>query len=133
VDRRFGLATDPEPREAITLDLPLPISGNRADFSETLIDDLSKHPFANLPVTITLRARDAAGQTGEAAPLQVVLPGRRFFDPLAAAMIEVRRDLLWSAGNAPGGAGAQGRDPSPRGPVPQRKSLSAPARGVAAA
>ena len=30
----------------------------------------------------------------------VTLPGRRFFDPLAAALIETRRDLLWSTANA---------------------------------
>jgi len=100
VDRRFGLSADPEPREAITLDLPLPISGNRAEFSETLIDDLSKHPFANLPVTITLSVSDAAGQSGNTAPLQVTLPGKRFFDPLAAALIEARRDILWARSNA---------------------------------
>ncbi|WP_444667337.1 TIGR02302 family protein [Cereibacter changlensis] len=101
VDRRFGLAAEPEPREPVTLDLPLPITGDRADFSEVLVDDLSKHPFANLPVTITLSASDAAGQTGAAAPLKVVLPGKRFFDPLAAALIEMRRDLLWARSNAP--------------------------------
>ena len=28
------------------------------------------------------------------------MPGRRFFDPLAAALIEMRRDLLWSKDNA---------------------------------
>ena len=28
------------------------------------------------------------------------LPGRRFFDPMAAAVIELRRDLLWSRENA---------------------------------
>ncbi|PTE23075.1 TIGR02302 family protein [Cereibacter changlensis JA139] len=101
VDRRFGLAANPEPRDPVTLDLPLPITGDRADFSEVLVDDLSKHPFANLPVTITLSASDAAGQTGAAAPLKVVLPGKRFFDPLAAALIEMRRDLLWARSNAP--------------------------------
>lgn len=99
VDRRYGLIPDPEPREAIALDLPLPITGNRAEFSENLIDDLSKHPFANLPVQIRLSVTDAAGQTGEADPLNVTLPGRRFFDPLAAALIEMRRDLLWNTGN----------------------------------
>lgn len=100
VDRRFGLTVDPEPREPIVLDLPMPISGDRRDFTETLVDDLSQHPFANLPVTVTFTAADAAGLTGEAAPLEVVLPGRRFFDPLAAALIEMRRDLLWSRDNA---------------------------------
>lgn len=99
VDRRFGLTPAPEPREAVTLDLPLPITGNRAEFTETLVDDLSKHPFANLPVTIRLTAEDAAGQAGVSEPVAVVLPGKRFFDPLAAALIEMRRDLLWSREN----------------------------------
>ena len=101
VDRRFGLAADPEPREPVTLDLPLPISGSRAQFTETLIEDLSKHPFANLPVIINLSATDAAMQDGLAEPLKVVLPGKRFFDPLAAALIELRRDLLWTRANGP--------------------------------
>jgi uncharacterized protein (TIGR02302 family) len=100
VGRAYGLSVDPEPRDAIMLDLPMPITGDRSDFTETLVDDLSKHPFANLPVTITFAATDAVGQTGQSAPLSVTLPGRRFFDPLAAALIETRRDLLWSTANA---------------------------------
>ena len=101
LDRRYGLAADPETTDPITLDLPLPISGKRTDFSQVLVDDLSKHVFANLPVTITLSVSDAPGQIGTAAPLSVTLPGKRFFDPLAAAVIEMRRDLLWSRSNAP--------------------------------
>jgi uncharacterized protein (TIGR02302 family) len=100
VDRRYGLALDPEPIEPVTLDLPLPITGNRADFDETLIDDLSKHPLANLPVTVRLSVTDAANQIGEGEVLSLVLPGKRFFDPLAAAVIEMRRDLLWNRENA---------------------------------
>ncbi|MBC7157880.1 MAG: DUF4175 family protein, partial [Rhodobacteraceae bacterium] len=46
-----------------------------------------------------LIAIDAAGQTGTAARAAVTLPGRRFFDPLAAALIEMRRDLLWTTAN----------------------------------
>ncbi len=100
VTRSYGLSVDPEPRDAIVLDLPMPITGDRTEVSETLVDDLSKHPFANLPVTITFAATDAVGQTGQSAPLSAILPGRRFFDPLAAALIEMRRDLLWSTANA---------------------------------
>jgi uncharacterized protein (TIGR02302 family) len=100
IDRRYGLVADPEMTDPITLDLPLPISGQRTEFTETLVDDLSKHVFANLPVTITLSATDAPGQTGTATPLHVTLPGKRFFDPLAAAVVEMRRDILWSRTNA---------------------------------
>ena len=101
VDRRFGLAVDPEAREPVTLDLPMPITGDRAKFTETLIDDLSKHPFANLPVSMTFTVSDAGLQAGMADPVMVTLPGKRFFDPLAAALIEARRDILWARSNAP--------------------------------
>lgn len=101
VQRVYGLTGDPEPREAAVLDLPMPVNGSRASFTETLVDDLSKHPFANLPVTMTFQVTDAANQQGTAAPLHVTLPGKRFFDPFAAALIEMRRDLLWNRSNAP--------------------------------
>ena len=100
-DRRYGLATDPEPREALILDLPLPFNGSRSEFSEILVEDLSEHPFANLPVTVTLIAIDDAGQEGISVEHIARLPGRRFFDPIANALIEQRRDLLWSRDNAP--------------------------------
>ncbi len=70
VDRTFGLTMEPEPREAVVLDLPMPITGNRADFTEALVDDLSEHPFANLPVSMTFAVTDAAGQQGSAEPVQ---------------------------------------------------------------
>ena len=99
VDRDHGLRIDPEPREPIVLDLPMPIAGNRAVFSETLIENLSEHPWAHLPVTMQMEVVDAKGQTGLSEAIPMTLPARRFFDPLAAAIIEQRRDLLWSKGN----------------------------------
>ncbi|HBM39113.1 MAG TPA: ATPase, partial [Sulfitobacter sp.] len=56
--------------------------------------------WANLPVTVTLSVLDASEQQATTPPTQMTLPGRRFFDPLAAAVIEQRRDLLWAKGNA---------------------------------
>ena len=99
VDRRFGLAIDPEPRDPVVLTLPLP-RGDRRQVAGQLTEDLSRHPWANLPVSLSLRALDGIEQAGEAPPIQTVLPGRRFFNPLAAALIELRRDLLWSRDNA---------------------------------
>ena len=101
IDRRHGLIPDPEAVEPVTLDLPMPLSGKRTEFTETLVDDLSKHVFSNLPVTMVFAAVDAAGQEGKSAPYAITLPGKRFFDPLAAALIEMRRDLLWNRINAP--------------------------------
>lgn len=100
VERRHGLAAEPEPREPLVLDLPLPMRGDRAAFAETLIENLSEHPWAHLPVTLRLRVEDAAGQTGHSEPVAMPMPARRFFNPMAAAVIEQRRDLLWSRANA---------------------------------
>jgi len=100
IDRRFGLGLPPEPREPLRLQLPMPMSGERTSITETLREDLSQHPWANLPVHLGLSASDAAGQTGAAEPQSVILPGRRFFEPAAQALAEIRRDLLWTVENA---------------------------------
>ncbi|HDR29849.1 TIGR02302 family protein [Rhodovulum sp.] len=99
VDRRYGLMSEPEPREPLVLDLPMTITGDRRDFSETLIENLSQHPWAGLPVQMVLIAQDALGQEGTSPPTEMMLPGRRFFDPLARAVVEQRRDLLWTREN----------------------------------
>ncbi|WP_315857629.1 DUF4175 domain-containing protein [Paracoccus everestensis] len=99
VDRRFGLAIEPEPRPLVELALPLP-RGDRRTVQGQLTEDLSRHPWANLPVNVSLRALDGIEQVGEAPSMRTILPGRRFFNPLAAALIEMRRDLLWSRQNA---------------------------------
>jgi uncharacterized protein (TIGR02302 family) len=100
VDRRFGLAADPEPREPVVLDLPMPFRGDRARFSEVVLEDLSEHPFANLPISLTLTVIDDAGQIATVSYEVDRLPGMRFFDPLANAIIEMRRDILWTRDNA---------------------------------
>ena len=101
VTRAHGLTPDPGPRDPIIVDLPMPFTGDRRDFAESLIDDFSQHPFANLPVTLTLTVRDGAGNQTTTPPVAMTLPGRRFFQPLARAVIEQRRDLLWSPDNLP--------------------------------
>jgi len=101
VDRVHGLVIDPDPIAPLVLDLPMPFTGNRADFEEFLVDNLSKHPLANLPVRLQMEVIDAAQQTGQTPPEALILPGRRFFQPFARAVIEQRRDLMWSKANAP--------------------------------
>lgn len=100
VTRIHGLIVAPEPRAELTVSLPMPVVGDRSGFEENLVEDFSQHPWANLPVKIRLSVLDAAEQQFESEPRAIVLPGRRFFDPMAAAIIEQRRDLLWSRTNA---------------------------------
>ncbi|WP_299648733.1 TIGR02302 family protein [uncultured Tateyamaria sp.] len=100
VDRRHGLEIAPERRPEITVSLPMPFTGDRTEFEEALVEDFSEHPWANLPVTVVMTALDAAEQQSETEPVQMILPGRRFFDPMAASIIEQRRDLLWSKDNS---------------------------------
>ncbi|MEM9434252.1 MAG: TIGR02302 family protein [Pseudomonadota bacterium] len=99
VDRRYGLAIDPEDRATLTLDLPMPFAGDRAEFTETLIENLAEHPWAGLPVHFELTVEDSADQRSDELVVSDILPGRRFFQPIAKAVVEQRRDLLWSMEN----------------------------------
>jgi uncharacterized protein (TIGR02302 family) len=101
LQRSHGLAIDGDLRDTIVIDLPMPFSNDRADFEELLIDDFSEHPWANMPVMMTLQVEDALGQIGFSEVEQMTLPGRRFFQPIARAVIEQRRDILWAKANAP--------------------------------
>ncbi|HEX7776089.1 MAG TPA: TIGR02302 family protein, partial [Parvibaculum sp.] len=81
---------------AITL--PLPLVRPRDADGETYVD-LLPHPWAGLPVTITLVATDDAGNEGVSAPVSLTLPARDFKKPLAAAIVEQRRALALDPGS----------------------------------
>ena len=101
VIRRYGLEIAPETWDPVVLDLPMPMKGDRREITQTLVDDLSEHVFSNMPVSMIFSVTDAAGNEGRAQPLAVTLPGKRFFDPMANAVIEMRRDILWNRENLP--------------------------------
>ena len=73
--------------------LQLPGGANGLGEAQTT-SDLSEHPWAGAQVTMTLSARDLAGETGTSAPIALTLPQRRFDNPLARALVEQRRDLV---------------------------------------
>jgi uncharacterized protein (TIGR02302 family) len=99
VDRRYGLAVDPDGQTDALVALPMPVTGRRTQISETLAEDFSTHVWAHLPVRLTLQVDDALNQQNATQLISTHLPARRFFDPLAAAIIEQRRDLLWAKAN----------------------------------
>lgn len=64
--------------------------------------DLLAHPWAGLPVTVRLVARDALGQQGVSEDAALNLPERRFENPIARALIVVRKMLVLRPDNRDG-------------------------------
>jgi uncharacterized protein (TIGR02302 family) len=63
--------------------------------------DLTAHPWAGLPVVITLIAQDEAGHTGYSAARGIILPERHFTKPLAKAIAGQRRALVEDSRDTP--------------------------------
>ncbi len=103
VERRFGLIAEPDARAPTVFDLPLPISGSRVGFEEVLTENFAEHPWAGLPIQMQLAVNDAPGQIGQSAVGDIILPSRKFFNPVAASIIDVRREILWARANGPRG------------------------------
>lgn len=81
-------------RDAPPVVLAIPIPGNNPKSAHgNPVQDLTSHPWAGLPVVARLKARDAAGQTGESEDATFTLPERPFQNPLARAVIAVRKEL----------------------------------------
>ena len=55
--------------------------------------EIAPHPWAGLPVVIRLSAVDAIGQTAYSEEVKLVLPERRFDNPVAKEIITERRRL----------------------------------------
>ena len=88
-----------EPRplfEAPQFPLVLPNARTRNGVGQT-VKDLSEDPYAGADVTLTLTAKDEAGNEGRSEPFNMRLPERLFTKPLARALIEQRRVLALDA------------------------------------
>ena len=76
--------------------LTLPNARTRNGVGQT-VKDLSEDPYAGADVTLTLTAKDEAGNEGHSEPFNMRLPERLFTKPLARALIEQRRILALDA------------------------------------
>jgi uncharacterized protein (TIGR02302 family) len=95
-DARKG-AKAPRPLfEAPQFALVLPNARTRNGVGQT-VKDLSEDPYAGADVTLTLTAKDEAGNEGRSEPFNMRLPERLFTKPLARALIEQRRILALDA------------------------------------
>ena len=86
--------------DAPSFPLGLPNARTRNGVGQTA-KDLSDHPFAGSDVTLTLVAKDEAGNEGRSETYQTRLPERLFLKPLARALIEQRRNLALDANQKP--------------------------------
>lgn len=98
LDRTGVPETDPAvnvPQPRVTApDVRLSLPGSRPrDAEGETFAELTAHPWAGLPVTITLVATDDLKQQGKSEPVSIILPAREFTDPLARAIVEQRRRL----------------------------------------
>jgi len=90
-------ATEPRPLfDPPQFSLVLPNARTRNGVGQT-VKDLSEDPYAGADVTLTLTARDEAGNEGRSEPFNMRLPERLFTKPLARALIEQRRILALDA------------------------------------
>ena len=69
------------------------VSLNARKFKEVTFHEIAPHPWAGLPVVIRLSAVDAIGQTAYSEEVKLVLPERRFNNPVAKEIITERRRL----------------------------------------
>ena len=86
--------------DAPNFPLTLPQARTRAGAAQTT-HDLTEHPWAGSEVTVTLVARDEAGNEGRSEPYDFELPQRIFSKPVARALIEQRRILSLDAEQKP--------------------------------
>jgi uncharacterized protein (TIGR02302 family) len=85
-----------------SLEVPLTVQGaDPRQVKGTSYQDLTAHPWAGLPVELRAVARDALGQIGASAPIAMTLPERKFYNPVARAIIEQRKQLAKDSGANP--------------------------------
>ena len=83
---------------ALILTVPLPAgSPRRAKGART--QDLTAHPWAGLKATAILVGHDATGLVGKSETEVVTLPERRFVNPIARALVAMRKELTLRPAN----------------------------------
>ena len=97
-DRQEGAPVNPLIGKPPVFALSLPHTPTKAADAKTY-KDLTAHPWAGLPVTLTLFAKDEAGHESRSAPRGIILPARKFTKALARAVVDQRRTLVENPSN----------------------------------
>jgi uncharacterized protein (TIGR02302 family) len=80
-------------QQSIEAPLAISVADSKSPRGSTYLD-FTANPWAGLPVEVRLVARDALGQIGASAPVAMTLPERKFYHPIARALIEQRKRLV---------------------------------------
>ena len=103
------------PAGAPAIVVAIPLEGAPTRRSGVEMSDLSASPFAGTDVDATLVARNTGGREGVSRTIRFTLPARPFHDPLARAVLDVRRRLALAPATgqdaAAGDLGALGDTP----------------------
>ncbi len=75
------------------LHVQIPLGGTPDKAKGVALEDLSADPWAGAKVVARLVATDTAGQTASSADAAFILPARPFRNPLARAVLDLRRRL----------------------------------------
>ncbi len=85
-----------------SFDLPIPAHAtDPRRVKGSTYQDFTAHPWAGLEIDLRMVARDALGQIGASAPMRITLPERKFFHPVARAIIAYRKRLSLDPAEAP--------------------------------
>ncbi|EHH69341.1 DUF4175 domain-containing protein [Gluconobacter morbifer] len=76
------------------LTVPIPLDGQPKDAHGLARPDLSSDPFAGMEVEGRLHAKSVSGHESRSAAVRFRLGTRRFSDPLARALVSLRRRLM---------------------------------------
>ncbi|MGE0630230.1 MAG: TIGR02302 family protein [Hyphomicrobiaceae bacterium] len=81
-----------EPPPKLVLRMPRPTAKEKEPETQSF-HELADHPWAGMRARMTLVVKDHAGNVGRSQTIEMNVPERRFFQPLARAVIEQRRLL----------------------------------------
>ena len=70
-----------------------PLSSDPKEVKSIAKENLTEHPWAGLEVQLAIQAKDESGQVGQSVPVDFIMPERVFKEPLAAAVVEQRKNL----------------------------------------
>lgn len=75
------------------LDVPIPLNGHPRVADDVATVDLSENPWAGEDVTARLVATSSSGVTATSAPVQLRIGARNFNNPLAKAILDIRKRI----------------------------------------